>query len=469
MNRLKVALFILILSTFFNFAQAAVIVYPKTENSTVNSNVTFFVGSENPKYSLKINSEPVEIHSSGGFFHPVKLLPGKNIFNIDNGVDKKLIYTIYKPDDNIAEENEHILTYDHNMIYITSKDGVPLRAVPYDGGINRLQHFNKGVPLNVVGEYKQFYKVQLARDDYAWINKNYVQQISNYEYSPAKIVNFTYEETAKKKIYKFKLSQRVPYILSERTSYDYVDKTFVLKADGLDLVIYNVYGMPENKYEIYINTQDELFGYKSYFSEDNELVIEVKNSPKIDKSMPLKGLRITIDPGHGGDESGAVGCLGDYEKNINLDIALKLKDYLDKAGAKVFMTRSDDSYVSLADRVKISQNNQSDIFISIHNNALKDSDANSKRSGSSVYYFYPESKKLAEALLGSLTGKLSMKNDQLRQRSFAVIRNTESISVLLEIGYMIKPEDNAKLMKSEFQNEAALAILHGLENYLNEL
>lgn len=469
MKGIIVALLIL-LSYSTTVADAAVIVYPKSKKATIDSDVTFFVGSENPEYTLKINSDKVDVHSSGGFFYPVSLNPGENVFNIDNGVDKPLVYTIYRPANDPSEVSPYkILRYDKQAIYTTLKDNVPLRSFPYDGGINRLQHFDKDIPFSVIGEYKQFYKVQLARDDYAWISKIYLKKVSDYDYSPAKIINFSYEENAKKKIYKFKLDKKVPYILSERTAYDYKNKKFTLKTEGLDLVIYNIYGLPENKFELYINKPENLFGYKSYYTVDNELVIEVKNTPNIDNSSPFKGLTITVDPGHGGKEVGAVGCLGDYEKNINLGIALKLKESLEDAGARVIMTRSDDTYVSLQDRVNISQNNNSDIFISIHNNALGDSDARSNRSGSSVYYFYPQSKELAQKMLESLTGKLAMNNDQLRQKSFAVIRNTESLSILLEIGYMIKPDDNARLMKKEFQEEAAMAILHGLENYLNDL
>lgn len=180
-------------------------------------------------------------------------------------------------------------------------------------------------------------------------------------------------------------------------------------------------------------------------------------------------MKITIDPGHGGNEFGAIGCLGDKEKDVNLSISQKLKEKLENAGAKVATTRIDDTAISLTKRVEISQNNKADVFISIHNNALPDFAAKSNRSGSSVYYFYPQSKELANRILDVLTGELCMNNDKVRQESFAVIRNTESPAVLIELGYMINPEDNAKLIDCDFQEKAADAILHGLENYFNEV
>lgn len=468
MNSLKIFITLLIIFIFSSKASAAVIIYPKSENTTIDADVTFFVGNEDINNTLRINSEPVELHSSGGFFYPVNLKYGENIFNIDNGVETK-VYTIFRPENKKQHEKYVVERFNAPQIYEVSKDNVPLRSIPYDGGINRLQHFDKGVLLSVVGDYKQFYKVQLARDDFAWIDKSYVKQSVDNDYKPAQINSYTYEENDKYKTYKIKLNKKVPYILTERIAYDLVKNQYESKTVGLDLVIYNIENLPEHKYELYIPKKDKLFGYKSYYTNDNELVIQIKNTPSVDNKSPLKDKTITIDPGHGGSEIGAVGCLGDYEKNINLKIALRLKDYLQQAGANVVMTRNDDSYVSLSDRVEISQNNNSDIFISIHNNALGDSEAKSNRSGASAYYFYPQSKELASTMLKVLTKELSMNDDKLRQRSFAVVRNTQSPSILLEIGYMIKPTDNAKLIRSDFQDKAAKAIYDGLEKYLNDL
>ncbi len=467
MNNLKsiIGISILLIS---NPVSAADIVYPKTQSVIINSPVTFFVGSENPSIDLKINDEPVKIHKSGGFYHPVKLSEGENLFIINNGKDiKKYRITRQKVASAEAEQN-NVINYDNIQVFATKADNVPLRVDPFDGGINRLQHIEKGIPLNIVGEYNDFYKVQLARDDYAWIAKNHLTSISGYNNSPAKIENYIYEETPDKRTFTLKLNKKVPYILSETRQYIMKNEDFIYHTNGLDLTVYNIEDLPEGKFDFHINKTGKLFGYKCYYKNSRELVIEVKNYPNIDKSKPLEGIKITLDPGHGGDEYGAVGCLGDKEKDVNLAISLKLKKYLEDLGAIVYMTRETDIEVSLSERVKASQNNNSDIFISIHNNALPDSAAESGRSGSSVYYYYPQSKNLAEKILKSLTCELCMNNDKVRQESFAVVRNTESPAVLLEIGYMINPEDNAKLIDEDFQNKAAQAILHGVENYLND-
>jgi len=456
-------------------AMCADIVYPKGTEVTVDSDCTFFVGNENPELSLTINSEQVNIHSSGGFFHPVRLQPGENVFKIDNGKEVK-VYKINRAVSPCPEAEELVeIVYNSPIIYYTNTEsGIsPLRSTPRDFGLNRLQHLENNIPLKIVGESGEFYHVQLARDDYAWIAKDNVKKSADNEFKPAKIESYVYSETPEKRVFTLKLSKKVPYVLSEsrasKCQEDISPENYKTSDDGLDLVLYNIDGFYENKYEFHINKVGKLFGYKSYYKNNNELVIEVKKFPAIDKQNPVKGLNITIDPGHGGDEYGAVGCLGDKEKDVNLAISMKLKSILEQAGANVSMTRIDDSDVSLSERLAFSNAKNSDIFISVHNNALPDSAAFLDCSGSSVYYFYPQSKELGKYILEELVSELGLKNEGLKAQSLAVVRNTEALAVLVEVGYMIKPDDNAKLVNPEFQQNTAHAIKNGLEKFLNDI
>jgi N-acetylmuramoyl-L-alanine amidase len=462
---------ILSITTFPLMANGMEIIYPKSENVTINSPETFFVGNEISEKTLKINNNTIDLHPSGAFFYPVKLEEGENKFTFDNGFETKTYIITRNKSTNSAPQNDKYINFNNPIVYITKKDNVPLRSVPYDGGLNRLQHLEKGIPLNIIGEYQDFYKIQLAIDDYAWISKDNVLKAEGFNNSPARIENYVYEEFPDKRIFTIKLSKKVPYILSEARAYKLQQNPdeYIPNSDGFDLVLYNINGFYENKYEFHINKTGKAFGYNSYYKNSKELVIEVKNTPKTSEEAPLKGLNITLDAGHGGNEYGAIGCLGNKEKDINLDITLKLKNLLENAGAKVYLTRESDKDVSLQDRVNISNENNSDIFISIHNDALPDNQATSDKAGSSGYYFYPQSKDLATSIVKSLNEETGLKNNGVKGESFAVIRNTQAISVLIEIGYMIKPEDNSKLIDSEFQDNAAKAIMHGLENYINEL
>ncbi len=437
-------------------AMAANIVYPKTEKVIINSPRTFFIGNEKPHSKLSINGEKVDIHKSGGFWHTVDLHDGENIFKIENGKETKT-YTILKNASNINTNIPKIKlqAYAQPKIIETNRDNVPLRITPVDFGINRLQHFQKGIQLKAIGEIADFYKIELSNNNFAYIAKNDASLTNLRNINLINILDYTYIEDNTKRVFKVKLDNKTPYTLIEN--------------NGLDLTVYNINDLSNNEYKFHINFENSLFGYTSKFNNDNELVIEVFKIPTINKSKPLSNIKITIDAGHGGNEYGAIGCLGTKEKDINLSIAKSLKNKLIKSGAYVIMTRDNDKYVSLSDRVKISNDANSQIFISIHNNALPDSLANQKRTGSEVYYFYPQSKQLAEDVLDGITAKAKTNNNGIKQQSFAVIRNTQSPSILIELTYIINPEDNSKLINKNFQNSLADGIVKGLEKYLNDL
>lgn len=428
------------------------IVYPKADRVTINSPETFFIGNENFGTPLKINNEPVDIHESGGFWHTVKLDYGENTFNIDDGKIVKTFRIFRESPLAITDKDSSFKSYKQPVYIQISKDDTPLRSTPIDSGMNRLQHFAKGMKFQAIGEINNFYKVKLARDDYGYVAKDLADAANIAKLSPSKIQTFAYSEDTHHRVFKLKLDKPAPYILSEN--------------NGLDLVVYNIDGYLYNKYEFHINQTGKMYGYKSYYTEENELTIEVYNKPNATLAHPLKNITITIDPGHGGNEFGAIGCLGDKEKDINLSIAKKLEHKLKDAGAIVYMTRYDDAEVSLPDRVKMANENGAQIFLSIHNNALPDSLAHLKSSGTEIYYYCPQSKDLAHNILDSITKYTGTKNNGVKQQSFAVIRNTQCLSVLIELAYIINPEDNAKLIDRDFQEKAADAIVKGLEIYL---
>lgn len=468
MKNFKYLLTLLFLLAFSINAEALTIVYPKHADVTINSPTTFFVGNELTEKKLTINDEEVDLHKTGGFFHPVDLEYGVNTFIVSNGKDSVTYNITRENTENKNKNNFELVEYEKPEYFVTKVNNVPLRSTPINLGLNRLEHFQKGIPIKVVGEENEFYKVQLARDDYAWISKYYLEKATIQEPTTARIKKYIVTEDDFKRTYIYKLDKKVPYTLIPRASFKTNKElsSFDKQSTGYDLSIYNVKNFPENIYQEFIERTTRNFGYEAYINNENELIINIKKFPTIDKAMPLKNLVITIDPGHGGKESGAIGCLSNKEKDMNLQIAKKLKKQLMEAGAKVYMTRNDDSYVDLYDRVKYSKSKNTDIFISIHNNALADSAAKSERIGTSAYYYDIQSKELANSIHKELTTTLNLNDDKARRQSFAVIRNSSSIAVLIEVGYLIKPEDNEKIMNKEFQENVAKSIRQGMENYL---
>ena len=129
------------------------------------------------------------------------------------------------------------------------------------------------------------------------------------------------------------------------------------------------------------------------------------------------------------------------------------------------MTRNADNYVSLKDRVEIANYGDAAVFLSIHGNSLPDGSDPNKNRGTSIYYYYNQAKPLADIIINTLVSEVGVPDDQVRQGSLAVVRNTNALSLLIEVSYLINPEDNANLINPEFQAQYAKAIADSLEKY----
>lgn len=177
-------------------------------------------------------------------------------------------------------------------------------------------------------------------------------------------------------------------------------------------------------------------------------------------SNPLKGKTIVLDPGHGGSDQGASSSTPSksLEKNYTLKTAKELKKLLNKEGAHVKMTRSNDKYVSLDDR-----NIKGDAFISIHNDALDSSNAN----GVTVYWFKDKQETLAQTLSSAIQKKALLTNRGSRQQNYQVLRQTDIPAVLLELGYISNPTDESMINDQLHRQVVEQAIVDGLKQYFS--
>jgi N-acetylmuramoyl-L-alanine amidase len=190
-------------------------------------------------------------------------------------------------------------------------------------------------------------------------------------------------------------------------------------------------------------------------------------------SNDIAGKRICIDPGHGGSDPGATSN-GLKEKDVNLNVALRLKELLVSKGAIPVLTREDDSKPSHPKRWKIANDNNCEIFIAIHCNA------NQKTAprGTEVYY-YPKdipTNTLAQKVYENVVSYLDTKGDRSDPIKYA--QGTNSYGVLgaaynggkhipainVELAFISNPGDNKKLASPEYQQKAANAILNGLQS-----
>ncbi|MGM0599845.1 MAG: N-acetylmuramoyl-L-alanine amidase family protein [Candidatus Rifleibacteriota bacterium] len=155
---------------------------------------------------------------------------------------------------------------------------------------------------------------------------------------------------------------------------------------------------------------------------------------------PLKGVRILLDPGHGGADPGAVGPTGLKESETNLRVARYLKMLLQADGAEVFMTRDTDKYLSLSQRVQKARQLKPDLFVSIHHNA---SITPRKKNRSEIYYNALDSglsKTAGTDMFDKLKSHGFGQNSIIVPGGFFVLRNNEAPAILTEGSYISIPE-----------------------------
>ncbi|MDO3409667.1 N-acetylmuramoyl-L-alanine amidase family protein [Saccharibacillus sp. CPCC 101409] len=171
---------------------------------------------------------------------------------------------------------------------------------------------------------------------------------------------------------------------------------------------------------------------------------------------------IVIDAGHGDQDPGAVGPTGVREKDVNLAIALKLEKIL-KQNSKidVVMTRSDDTFLELKERVKVAENVKADVFLSIHHNS-----GSSSASGTETYYQRADSKSLATTLHKYLVAATGFKDRKVQYGNFHVIRETTMPASLVEVGFVSNAAEAAQIRTDAFQQKVAEALAKGLLEYL---
>ena len=422
------------------------LILPKEKKTFTNNKYAFFVGRAGNNESIMINDEKIYTASNGAFAYSVELNEGENRIAVKSNYGMK-IYKIYK--NSPQEKVEPPLEESSPVLYVVLKDNTPLRSTPVDYGMNRMSHLFEGTKLIVNGKKGNFYRVFLSKDKIGWIDKDAVQKFDGENIiSEFLTVNSkTYKNASEHTI---EFTEKLPYTIDETKG-------------EIFFKVYNPFVSEDSVYTITARKPDK-YVYKTV-SSNGVYVFKVSALPCVEKV--LEGINIFVDAGHGGTELGAIGCLGDKEKDINLKIANELKEALLLMGANVYMSRECDGFVSLDDRVNMAKNNCVDIFVSIHLNSIPDIKMDiHKNRGTSVYYYNPNSKDLASAVLRSVTKGVKTRNDGLRTASFAVIRPTEYLGILVETAYMTNPLDSVMYTNEEFPRETAKAIAEGILNYV---
>lgn len=198
-------------------------------------------------------------------------------------------------------------------------------------------------------------------------------------------------------------------------------------------------------------------------------------------SFPLAGQTIVIDPGHGGPDGGAVGADETSEKEIALEVAKKLRDYLQQAGALVYMTRETDQDLAHPDtkglsrrksedirnRLKFIHEKEADFFISIHLNAIP----STVWHGAQTFYYpkFEESKHLSKMIQAEIIRNLqNTTRSALAINGIYLLKYAEVPGSLVEIGFLSNVKERENLKKDDYQRKMAISIYQGILRYVTE-
>lgn len=196
-------------------------------------------------------------------------------------------------------------------------------------------------------------------------------------------------------------------------------------------------------------------------------------------AMLRKRQVVIIDPGHGGEDGGAISCTGRKESDLNLQISLRLRDLLNLIGIKVYMIRTADisiytSGTSLAqkkisdlkERVRIINQTDHSLMLSIHQNSFPQQ----QYSGPQVFYRNPDSKIPAEKLQTMLNEYLKPNHPRSTKRSSGVylMEHIDNVSLLTECGFISNYEEEALLHTKEYQLKLCCVLGSFCSNFLNK-
>ncbi len=208
-----------------------------------------------------------------------------------------------------------------------------------------------------------------------------------------------------------------------------------------------------------------LWGYSSHW-EEKGFRLKLRPSPAVGRR--LAGLRVAIDPGHGGQQDGSIGPTRRKEKQANLTCAEALARQLVKSGATVFMTLDRDSTLGLPDRTAAAEQFDADILVSLHHNALPDGVNPFGYYGTGTHFYRSQSRELAIAVQNAVVAELGLPDEGIYFDDLALVRPTAQPAILLEAAYMMLPAQEMLIGSEDYPKRLARAVEKGIASFVHE-
>jgi N-acetylmuramoyl-L-alanine amidase len=380
----------------------------------------------------------------------------------------------------ITQGNQTLTEPGTSKIQILSPVKLEIAEVTVEGGIartgpstdhSRLTPLPKGTRATVTGKEGDFLRLDYG----GWIDKSEVRLLPSATPPKSIIRSIRARQLPGVTEVLFPLQVPVPVTVQQGTNklvlrlYNTTAQTDIIRLDD-DPVVSRLDwqqispGIVEYTFNL---KQAQAWGYQLQYR-GTSLALSLRHPPKRDRSSqkPLNGIKIVLDPGHGGKDSGAVGPTGYTEKEVNLVMSNLIARELQNRGALVYLTRTEDKAVALPDRVAYINTVQPAIALSIHHNALPDGGDVERIQGFGSFWYHPQAHDLALFLHQEVVRSAGRKAYGVYWDNLALARPYSAPSVLLELGFMSNPQEfEEKVTNPVEQKKLAKALADGIEKW----
>ena len=359
--------------------------------------------------------------------------------------------------------------------------GVKLRKKPTPSGNLYPDYRTYGI-VRISGQMGGQARIILSDSETAWLENKHLTPLKEWEETPNTLSFVRTESSDDRTRVTFTLQRPVPIQIHEYQ--DHVDLTLYymdefeqnFSLDDTSPLVSNIQWAQRStgtlSLRIELNPRAKLWGH-TYRFEDNQLVLDLMHEPTRpqQKNKPLAGARIVLDAGHNPKRTppydGAVGPTGYLEYEGTLALVQELKPLLEKAGATVLLTRHDNNKMTLQNRYDYAKDNQAHIFVSLHYNALAETqNPLASPRGFSVYYTYPHSLELAQSVHQAFAKYVPLADNGLIANTVLFIpRMPDFPSILVENAFLMFPQQEEMAKTKQGRAPLVKALYEGIVNF----
>ncbi len=346
-----------------------------------------------------------------------------------------------------------------------------------------IAEYPEGVRLQVNGDVGDYYRIFLDKNTSGMIKKEDVQLLPRTTLKPSyflqyatavtgdnmDLVNIPYAQPVPYAVFPEPDQQRIRVVLyGVKTS-----STWLSHRQGLKMVDKLTWQQTTpDTYEMIIQLKtSKLWGYE-LIKNGNFLQLQIKHPPHFENDvngLPVKGLKVAIEAGHGGHNTGTTGLSGMLEKDVNLDVAQKLEKVFLDHGVEVVMVRDRDEYMTLQEKRDIVEASDAHLLVSIHANSAAPRGDYLRVGGVSTYYHNPFWAGFAEIMYGQLLDLPLDEFGVVGSFNYLVTRMSSRPAVLVEQGFMSHAEDEEQLASPQFRQQMAEKIFDGVIEFVKDM